>query len=213
MIDILEDGAQRVLDTRRWSRLTLGVLACWAAAVATLGATGVLSVLPLPLIAALVALGTVGPIAFYYAHPEFRAFLRNLPIDYLTVFHLWRVPAALAFFYYGAQGRLPEAFVRNAAWGDLAAGLLVPVVLLLPRGSAKYLAFHVFGLADFVLAVGTGLTFSLLNDPVMGTIATFPLVLIPLFGVCVSGASHVIAIDRLLRERRLRSTGDLRGAA
>lgn len=44
----------------------------------------------------------------------------------LTLFNVWRVPAALAFFYYGSQGDLPTAFVRNAGWGDLIAGLLAP---------------------------------------------------------------------------------------
>jgi hypothetical protein len=193
-------------DQRRWAWGILIALAAWASAVAALGAAGLFAKLPLPLLAALVAVGTVAPIIAYYRHTRFQAFMRGVPIEHLTLFHVWRVPAALVFFFYGAQGLLPETFVRNAAWGDLIAGLLVPVVLLLPRGHAKFLGFHLFGLADFIVAVGTGLTFSLLELPLMSTIATFPIVLIPLFGVCVSGASHVIAIDRLLAERRVTRT-------
>lgn len=189
-------------ERRRWARAILLVLAAWFGAVAALGSAGVFASFPLPLLAALVALGTAAPVLLYYRQPRFHSFMRDLPIEYLTVFHFWRVPAALAFFYYGALGLLPETFVRNAAWGDLVAGLLVPVLFLLPRGRSKFLGFHLFGMADFVLAVGTGLAFSLLDVPLMGTIATFPIVLIPLFGVCVSGASHIIAIDRLLAERR-----------
>ncbi len=36
--------------------------------------------------------------------------MRMLPIQKLTTFHLWRVPAALVFFHYGAQALLPDAF-------------------------------------------------------------------------------------------------------
>ncbi|MEO0637064.1 MAG: hypothetical protein AAFY73_10485 [Pseudomonadota bacterium] len=52
-------------------------------------------------------------------------------------------------------------------------------------------------MADFLLAVGTGLIFSLLADPRMETIALFPLALIPLFGVTLSGATHIAAFHML----------------
>lgn len=78
---------------------------------------------------------------------------------------------------------------------------MIPALALPVLGRARFLAFHLFGLADFVLAVGTGLAFSLADDRQMATIATFPLVMIPLFGVGVSGASHIIALDLLRRGR------------
>lgn len=186
-----------------WRNLTLGALAAWVTTVSILGTIGLFSAIPLPAVAALVALGIGAPLALYFADTGFRAYMRTVPIERLTVFHIWRIPAALAFFHHGSQGLLPDAFVRNAAWGDLIAGLLVPVVLLMPKGRSKFLGFHLFGMADFVLAVGTGLYFSIVDDPEMATIAVMPLVVIPLFGVCVSGVSHVIAIDRLLAERRV----------
>ena len=70
----------------------------------------------------------------------------------------------------------------------------------------KYWGFHLFGLADFATAVSAGLIFSLLQVPTMETIATFPVALIPLFGVGISGASHIMALDILVRQtRKLRS--------
>lgn len=39
----------------------------------------------------------------------------------------------------------------------------------------------------------------------VATVATVPIVLVPLFGLCVSGASHVTALDRLLRTRSIPS--------
>ena len=59
---------------------------------------------------------------------------------------------------------------------------------------------HRFGFVDFVIAVGTGLTFTLLLDPRMELIATLPFALIPLFGVGISGASHIVAFDMLRRQ-------------
>ena len=97
---------------------------------------------------------------------------------------------------------MPERFVINAGYGDLAVGFLVPIILLGKESIQKYIAFHLFGQLDFILAVGTGLTFTVLQVPLMENIATFPIVLIPLFGVPLTGASSIMAIDALLRQRR-----------
>jgi hypothetical protein len=74
--------------------------------------------------------------------------------------------------------------------------------MIAPASRWKYAAFHVFGMLDFVLAVGTGLTFSVLNVPLMENIAAWPMVIIPLFGVCVTGSLSVMTLDRLVREAR-----------
>jgi len=98
----------------------------------------------------------------------------------LTSFHVWRIAAALLFFWYGAHDLLPEVFVRNAGWGDLVAGLLAVGIILLPKTRNRYLVFQIFGFADFVIAVSTGLTLFLLNDPRMAGIQTLPMALIPI---------------------------------
>lgn len=77
--------------------------------------------------------------------------------------------------------------------------MLVLPILMLPRNRWKYWVFHLFGMADFVTAVGTGLIFTLLQVPMMETITTFPIALIPAFGVGISGASHIMALDILAR--------------
>jgi hypothetical protein len=162
---------------------------------------GLFSSFPLPWFAMLVAIGIVAPLGFYYGNSTFRAYIQGLHLNYLTLFHLWRIPAALTFFYYGSQHLLPTAFVRDAAWGDLITGLLALSILVLPKHQWKYGGFHLFGMADFIIAVGTGLTFSLLRVPMMHTITTFPVALIPLFGVGISGASHIMALDILARRK------------
>ncbi len=178
----------------------LSIISVWGLGVAVGSYFGLFSTFPLPWFALLVAMGITLPLAIYYGNSVFQAYIQGLHLNYLTLFHIWRIPAALIFFYYGSRHLLPSTFVRNAAWGDLAAGLLVVVVVALPKSDWKYWGFHLFGLADFVTAVGTGLTFALLQVPMMETIATYPIALIPLFGVGLSGASHVMALDILVRK-------------
>ncbi|MEM7497318.1 MAG: permease [Pseudomonadota bacterium] len=185
-----------------WGGRIALVLFAWGSAVAVAAGTGLLDALPVVLIGPLAALGIVLPVLAYAFIPGLKRYLRSRSLDFFTTFHLWRIGAAALFFWYGAAGELPALFVRHAAWGDLLAGLLViPVLLIASRGLWKYWAFHVVGFADFVLAVGTGLYLTATASGAMAAISTMPLAMIPLFGVGISGASHIIAFD-VMRHRR-----------
>lgn len=184
----------------------LGSLLVWLALLVVLAATGVISLLPATLLPIPIVISMALPLVVYAASATFRAYIRALDLRALTLLHVWRVPAALAFFWYGGQGLLPATFVRNAGWGDLITGLLALVVVAgvvrFPRWRfAGYLGFHLFGFADFVVAVGTGFTFSLLGDPLMETLRVLPMALIPLFGVPVTGALHIMVLHRLFTRR------------
>jgi hypothetical protein len=177
----------------------LGVLAIWGVAVCVAAETGLYGAMPPLLLAPLIALGIVIPVIVYAMSERFRAYIAAIGLRSITAFHIWRIAAALVFFWYGANNLLPEAFVRNAGWGDFIAGFLALFVVMLPENRTRYLIFHIVGFADFVVAVGTGLTLFLLNDPRMAAIQTLPMALIPLYGVGISGASHIMAFD-LLRQ-------------
>jgi hypothetical protein len=184
--------------------LGLAALA-WAAAVTAAAGSGLLAALWMPAIAGLVALGILLPTLWYFGAPQGRAWADGVGLRALTAFHIWRIPAAFMFFWYGAEGALPPLFWIPAGIGDLVAGLWAWAVVRrpdAPRGA--YLAMHRFGFADFVVAVGSGLTHTLLLDPRMAPVAALPLALIPLFGVGISGASHIVAFDMLRRDRGLR---------
>jgi hypothetical protein len=58
----------------------------------------------------------------YFASPRFRAYVETIGLGPITFFHIWRVPAALLFFWYGANGELPTAFWVLAGTGDFIAG-------------------------------------------------------------------------------------------
>lgn len=173
----------------------------WAVLATVLAGGGVFRALPLEVFAGTVVAATVALTLLGFRHSGVRAAAERLGPYGLAGFHVWRVPAALMFFWYGAEGLLPPVFVALAGVGDLIAGLAAGLVMLARRSRARILAFHLFGLADFVVAVGTGLTFTLLADPAMASLAALPVALIPLVGVPVSGATHLVAL-RLLLSRR-----------
>ena len=185
--------------TERWFVLSLTL---WGAAVFTAGYFGIFSNINTNWVPLLVIIGITIPVLVYYLNEDFRSYIWSIELKHLTIYHLWRIVAALIFFHYGSQNLLPTQFVINAGFGDLAVGLLVPIVLLLRENSSKYLAFHLFGMLDFAIAVGTGFTFNvLLNDPLMRNIISYPIVLIPLYGVCITGALSIMTLDRLLKSK------------
>ncbi|MDZ7875168.1 MAG: permease [Rhizobium sp.] len=177
----------------------LGVLVFWLSAVIFGAASGYLARIYMPFVALIVAATIVGPAMWYFTSTRFRAVIESIGHYRIMLFHIWRIPAALLFFWYGFQGLLPPVFWVLAGIGDLIAGSYALYLAVRPESAKTYWSFHRFGFADFLVAVGTGLTFTLLQDPRMGPIASLPLALIPLFGVGVSGASHLMAFDMLKR--------------
>jgi hypothetical protein len=189
---------------RHGTRVLLIVLAIWGLGVVVAAETGLYSAVSPFLLAPVIALGVVVPVIVYAMSKGFRAYVEIIGLRPITVFHIWRIGAALLFFWYGAHNLLPPIFVLIAGWGDLIAGLLALAVTLLPESRNRYLVFEIFGFADFVAAVGTGLTMFLLHDPRMAGIQTLPMALIPFYGVGISGASHIMAFDLLRRHVGIR---------
>lgn len=171
------------------------LLIAWFAAVAWAALGGALAALHPPLIAALVAAGIVLPSLAYFSSPSLQALAMRIGLTRLTALHMWRVPAALAFYVYGLSGDLPTLFWVLAGTGDLIAGVYAAGSLRATRRPGYFKRFHIFGFADFVVAVGTGLIYTLIQDPRMAPIAQWPMAIIPLFGVGLSGTAHLIAFD------------------
>lgn len=184
---------------RRFAALLWGLAALWFAAVVVGAESRFLASVWMPSIAGIVALSIALPTLWYFASPTFRTVVEGIGHRRLMIMHAWRVPAALLFFWYGAQGQLPLAFWVVAGTGDLIAGSYAIWLAFKPESADRYRAFHRLGFADFVVAVGTGLTFTLLQNPLMAPLVALPFALIPLFGVGISGASHLMAFDMLRR--------------
>lgn len=176
----------------------------WAASVGAAAHWGLLAALGrafMPGYALLVGLGIATPTLAYFALPAVRHAVHRIGLRRLTLWHAWRIPAALLFFYYGLQDKLPPLFWVLAGVGDLLAGCYALALLRHAPSHDLYARIHRFGFADFVIAVGTGLTFTLLGDSRMSLLTTLPMALIPLFGVGLSGASHIAALHMLRQPR------------
>lgn len=185
-------------------RITLALAAgaaLWAALVVYTAGAGLLAQLYMPLIAVLVAGTIILPTVVFLHSRTLRGYVDAVGLFPITALHVWRIPAALLFFWFGARGELPPAFWLLAGVGDFIAGSLAATVFFRRPGARVYALIHRFGFADFVVAVGTGLTYTLLQDPRMGPVAELPLALVPLFGVGISGATHLVAFDYLRRHR------------
>lgn len=177
-------------------------VAAWAAVVVAASASGALGTMAkafMPAYAGLVAIGIAVPTTLYFMVPAVRRAVDAIGLRRLTLFHVWRVPAGALFLYYGAIGELPIVFAMLAGVGDILAGIGAATLIGREATPARLRRLHYFGFADFVTAVGTGLVFTLIGDPLMATLTTLPMALIPLFGVGLSGVSHIISLNALQR--------------
>lgn len=188
------------VDARGVTVLGLG-FGAYSVLVISLSAYGVFAAVYTNLFAATVVAATVSLTTLYFLSPSVQSLARKLGPYGLARFHVWRIPAALTFFYYGDHGLLPDIFVTLAGWGDLLAGVLAVVVFLIPRSAKAIARFHVIGFADFVVAVGTGVTLTVLAPAAMSNVALLPVSLIPLVGVPLSGATHIAALHQLMTKR------------
>lgn len=190
---------QHIELSRHRGALIIAAIA-WFSAVVLASMGGVLAALGrafMPGYAALVVVGILAPLALYLSAPRVRATIDAVGLRALTLMHIWRIPAAAVFFYYGLRGELPGPFWILAGVGDFLAGAFAVTLLFGKPSLARYGQIHRFGFLDFVIAVGSGLTFTLLGDPRMTLLTTLPMALIPLFGVGLSGASHLIAFSMI----------------
>lgn len=172
----------------------------YAAAVVAAAGLGAYGAMHPAMVGVTVAAATTALTLSYFLAPTVHAFAERLGPYGLAWMHVWRVPAGLAFWTWGLDGALPPLFVALAGTGDILAGLFALALVALPRRRPVILAFHPFGLADFVVAVSTGLWFNVTGHSLRGAIEVLPLALIPLVGVPLSGATHIAALH-LLRER------------
>lgn len=179
--------------------LLAGLALLWFTAVIVGAETGFFTAMENYELGPIVVASVLLPALAAWTVPGLRVFFDRLGLRPLTAFHIWRIPAGLAFIGFGLDGALPPAFWIPAGFGDVIAGSYAAWVVTRPHGVASYRLFHRIGFADFVIAVGSGLACSLAGDERMELVTILPLAVIPLFGVGISGASHLIAFGLLRR--------------
>lgn len=143
-------------------------------------------------------------ILYYQLNDKFRQFCQTIPLKAIALFHAWRIFAGWIFLSY--SGVLSETFINNAAYGDIISGFFGLSVFLFGHSKLSYYIFNIVGLLDFLVAVGTGITLTIMGDEGMAPIIQLPLIMIPLFGVPLSGFTHFISLIRLRKMKNYKLT-------
>lgn len=218
-----DDAAKR--DGTPWAGLA-GLLLLWFAAAYVIGAERLLAggspglLRPIALTA---VVPVAGFLALYALSPQFRERILTLDIATLTMLQVWRV-VGFAFLPLYAFGVLPGLFAWPAGLGDVAIGLAAPfVVARLWRDrtwatSAGLVRFHLLGLVDFAIAIGTaslasgnfpGLLFGGVTSAAM---EVWPLNLFPSFLVPIFIILHLAVLLQVLHMRRTVGQADAAAA-
>ena len=144
--------------------------------------------------------------------PSLRRLAGGLSQEWLIGVQMLRVMGGV-FVLVWASDALPWEFALPAGLGDVAVGLIAMFTLNRLRNRAASAAAwvrrtNIAGLADFAIAIGTGLLSApgvaqlLAADRPNELINLYPLVLIPVFAVPVFIGVHILSI-RLLLARRI----------
>jgi hypothetical protein len=132
------------------------------------------------------------------------------PQSWLIGIQFYRVLGVI-FLLLNAQGRLPSLFALPAGAGDVAVGLLAPIVALayarrVAGRDVLVRGWNVLGLLDLAVAITTGFltspsafqAFSL--DAPNELISAFPLIMVPVFAVPLAVILHGASLIKLRRD-------------
>ena len=159
-----------------------------------------------------IALGVGAPIVVgfvaFFLSSHVRRIVDSIPQAWLLAIHWPRLVGA-TFLVLLAEHRLPAVFARPAGWGDVLIGLAalpLAAAYLAGRSWSRTLAvaFNVLGLADLVVAIGTGFLASpspfrlFFGQPSTSLMTVLPLVLIPTFLVPFWTLVHAASLRALL---------------
>jgi hypothetical protein len=189
----------------------------WLAGIWSLAANGVFQTIPgvarLPRLPIAIFAPVIIGLFLLLRSKSIAAFLDATPASWLIAVQVYRIFGGI-FLVNWANGTAPGVFAWPAGIGDMLTGIMaLPVALLLasrdPRGRSAAMAWNVFGLLDFAIAITMGTlstpgplqVFGL--DIPAALAGAYPIVLIPAFAVPSSILLHALSIRQLKRiERR-----------
>jgi hypothetical protein len=189
--------------------LTLWLALIWGSAINGVfrGATAAIPLLPVAIF-----LPVIVGVPILLLSKRMGQVLDAMPASWLIGLQVYRVLGS-AFLIGWARGLVPGIFALPAGIGDLLTGLLaVPVAIALAAGSLEArtaaVAWNVFGLLDFTIAVSIGLMISpgllqlIVPSISNATVGIYPNVMTPAFAVPSSILLHALSL-RQLRRRSL----------
>ena len=152
----------------------------------------------------------IAGLLFYWRSPRARRIVSGASQGLLVGIQIYRIEG-LIFLLLLAAGRMPRVFAFPAGVGDVAVGLLAPVVAWsftrgLRGSKGVLLAWNLLGLADLAVALTTGFLSSpspaqmLAFDQPNTLITAFPIVMIPVFLVPLAILLHLASLEKLRRD-------------
>jgi hypothetical protein len=180
------------------------LLLSWGLLVAAIASTRILPTLPRLAVPLIVATLTASLTLAAFRVRWLREAVRAIGVRGILAAHIVRF-TGFYFIWLYTQGRMPVEFAYRAGWGDIVAAIGAVALLLWRRGPwfwRALTAWNIIGLADLVLAVGTGSWLSATRPGSMIEIVTLPLALVPLWFVPVLLSSHLVLFHWILVQRR-----------
>ena len=199
-------------DRARTFRASSAIFLGWLAVSVALGAFGVYHInsTEIPTIQYGILLPIVAGALLIWRSETAKSVIAAVPQPLLVGVQLYRALGVIFLILY-ATGKLPSLFAWPASIGDIAIGLLAPIVGLAyaqaPHKAASLVAgWNVFGILDLIIAVGTGFATapSLIQpievQPTSDLMTVLPMVLIPVYLVPLSIVLHLASLAKLRRE-------------
>ena len=182
---------------------TLWLALIWAAAINGVFRPGVS---PLPLLPLAIFLPVIIGAPIVLRSRRLGQVLDAMQATWLIALQVYRVLGS-AFLIGWVYGAVPGVFALPAGIGDVLTGLFaVPVAISLASGSRESqraaIAWNVFGLADFAIALSIGLAISyhlIETGFASATGGLYPTVMTPAFGVPSSILLHALSLRQLRR--------------
>jgi hypothetical protein len=208
----LADANWPAPDRMRTILVSAVILIGWLAAAVTLGAMGVYHVNTgdIPTIQYGILLPILIGGLLIWRSETTRRIIAAVPQQWIVGVQLYRALGVIFLILY-ATGKLPGQFAWPAGLGDIAIGLLAPIVgLAYARAPVKAIglvaAWNVFGILDLIVAVGTGFMtapsrfLSWDVHPTSELVTLLPMVMIPVYLVPLSIVLHLASLTKLRRE-------------
>jgi hypothetical protein len=164
---------------------------------------------PMPLVPIAIFLPVIVGAPILLGSKRMGQVLDAMPATWLVALQLYRVFGSV-FLVGWARNVVPGVFALPAGVGDVITGLLaIPIAISLtadtPEARRAAIAWNVFGLVDFAVAVSIGLMtapgpLQLITPSIPNsTVGVYPNVMIPAFAVPSSILLHVLSLRQLRR--------------
>jgi len=198
---------------------TLWLAFVWGAAINGVFRGGVV---PVPLTPLAIFLPVIIGVPILLRSRRIGQVLDAMPASWLVALQVYRVLGS-AFLIGWALGAVPGIFALPAGIGDVITGLLaLPAAIAVAAGTIEgrkaAIAWNIFGLLDFTVAVGIGLATSpgplqlIVPAVTNAQLGTYPTVMIPAFAVPTSILLHAVSLRQLYRRARRAATAAPVGA-